>query len=110
MDGVAPVIWLGHRHVDRAHHPRPCDVWPVRIAAGTFGPGQPRRDLLLSPDHAIFINVVLIPVKYLINSDAIDRVPADEVLLPRRTARARRADGGGFDRGVVPRCRRSPEL
>src|SRR5258708_4398102 len=80
MDGVAPVIWLGYRHVDRAHRPRPCDVWPVRIAAGTFGPGLPRRDPLLSPSHAIFINGVPIPVKYLINSDTIDRVPVDEVI------------------------------
>jgi len=31
----------------------------------------PARDLLLSPDHAVFIDGVLIPVRYLINGSTI---------------------------------------
>jgi hypothetical protein len=71
--GMAPVRWIGHRHVDCRRHPRPSNVWPVRVAADAFGGGRPSRDLLLSPDHAVFVDGVLIPVKYLINDDTIAR-------------------------------------
>jgi collagen type I/II/III/V/XI/XXIV/XXVII alpha len=78
-----PVRWIGHRRVDCRHHPRPDLVWPVRVRAGAFADGSPRRDLLLSPDHALLLDVggaacVLIPVKYLINGGAIaqERVAA----------------------------------
>ena len=71
---MARVIWIGHRHVDCAHHVSPMAVWPVRIRAGAFGQGRPHRDLWLSPDHAVFVDGVLIPVKYLINQTTIARV------------------------------------
>jgi collagen type I alpha len=80
LDGSSqPVIWLGHRTVDCARHPQPRKVWPVRVAAGAFGPDQPRRDLLLSPDHALLVDGVLIPVKYLLNGVTIAQVPVLEV-------------------------------
>ena len=68
-----PVIWLGHRAVDCRSHPRPADVVPIRVRAGAFGPGMPARDLLLSPDHAVFAREVLIPVRYLLNGTTITR-------------------------------------
>jgi hypothetical protein len=76
---TAPIVWIGHRHVDCAHHPRPRQVWPVRVVAGAFGPRQPHDDLFLSPDHAIHVDDVLIPVKYLVNGSSIRQVPRDEV-------------------------------
>lgn len=76
---LAPVIWVGCRHVDCARHPNPRDVWPVCIRAGAFGVGQPHSDLLLSPDHAVFVEDVLIPVKYLVNGHSIVQMPMDEV-------------------------------
>ncbi|WP_199445633.1 Hint domain-containing protein, partial [Acidisphaera rubrifaciens] len=51
--------------------PEPARVRPVRIRRGAFGPGLPRRALHLSPDHAVYANGVLIPVKYLIDGDAV---------------------------------------
>jgi hypothetical protein len=74
-----PVIWIGHRRVDCQRHPHPHQVRPVRIAAHTFGRGLPRRDLFLSPDHAVFVNGVLIPVKYLINGRSIRQVAVRRV-------------------------------
>jgi collagen type I alpha len=74
-----PVIWIGHRTVDCARHPQPRKVWPVRIEAGAFGPGRPLRELWLSPDHALYIGDVLIPVKHLINGGSIAQVAIDEV-------------------------------
>ena len=91
--GTAPVIWLGHRSIDCSRHPAPEQVWPVRVAADAFGTGLPSRDLLLSPDHAVFAAGVLIPVKHLIDGSSIRQeamprvryfhveLPAHDVLL-----------------------------
>ena len=78
-DGFQPVTWIGHRRVDCLHHPKPADVWPVRISADAFGAGLPRRDLFLSPDHAVYVGDVLIPVKFLINGTSITQVMVDQV-------------------------------
>jgi hypothetical protein len=66
-----PVIWIGSRHVDCARHPRPETVMPVRVQAQAFGANLPARDLVLSPDHAVYAEGVLIPVKHLINGSTI---------------------------------------
>jgi hypothetical protein len=91
--GTVPVVWLGHRRVACGRHGRPREVWPVRIAAGAFGTGRPLRDLWLSPDHAVYVEGGLIPVRYLVNGrtvvqDACDAItywhvelPAHDVLL-----------------------------
>jgi hypothetical protein len=81
FDGrIAPIVWIGHRRIDCFRHPRPSQVWPVRVMADAFDIGQPQRDLFLSPDHAVFIENVLIPVKYLINGTSIAQVKVAEVM------------------------------
>jgi hypothetical protein len=80
LDGTGePITWIGRREVDCAHHPKPRRVWPVRVAAGAFGPGQPHTDLFLSPDHAVYLNEVLIPIRHLVNASTITQVPVDQV-------------------------------
>ncbi len=79
LGAVQPVTWIGHRRVDCARHPQPHSVWPVRVRAGAFGPGQPARDLHLSPDHAVYLMDVLIPVKYLIDGNSVVQEPVNEV-------------------------------
>jgi hypothetical protein len=74
-----PIVWIGRRSVDCRRHPRPDRVWPVRIAADAFGRGLPRRTLWLSPDHAVFVHDVLIPVKHLINGTTIAQQPVAQV-------------------------------
>ncbi|MCB8877236.1 Hint domain-containing protein [Acidisoma silvae] len=72
LDGEArPVTWIGSRRIDCGRHPMPEMVLPVRVRAGAFGGGLPSRDLVLSPDHAVYAEDRLIPVKYLINGDAV---------------------------------------
>jgi Hint domain/FG-GAP-like repeat len=66
-----PVKWVGWRRIDLTTHPRPETVAPVRIQPGAFADVTPRRDLLLSPDHAIFVDDKLICVRQLINGTTI---------------------------------------
>lgn len=77
--GSASVLWLGHRTVDCERHPRPWDVCPVKVCAGAFGRGRPRKDIFLSPDHAIYANGALIPVRYLINGATIAQQEAGSI-------------------------------
>jgi hypothetical protein len=77
--GRTAITWIGHRHIDCCRHPKPRDVWPVRLYPGAFGTGMPHRDLWLSPDHAVFIDGVLIPIKYLINGRTVVQEPRESV-------------------------------
>ncbi len=60
--GFRRVVWVGHRDVNCLRHPRPAEVQPMRICAHAFGRDTPHADLLLSPDHAVLVGGVLIPV------------------------------------------------
>jgi hypothetical protein len=73
---LRPIRWIATRCVDLTLHPAPATVLPVRVRCGAFGPGAPHRDLFLSPDHAVYVEAVLIPVKYLINGGSIRQIPA----------------------------------
>jgi hypothetical protein len=76
---VREVVWTGRRHVVCDHHPDPARVWPVRVSRGALGVSTPSADLWLSPDHALLLDGVLVPVKYLINGTTIALVPVGEV-------------------------------
>ena len=65
------VAWIGYRDVEPQRHRRPHEMLPVRVGANAVAPGMPSRDLLLSPDHALLIDGVLIPVRYLCNGATI---------------------------------------
>jgi collagen type I alpha len=80
-DGNARAIrWVGRRRVYFGLQPDPVRCLPVRITAGTFGPNMPQRDLFLSPDHAIYSDGVLIPIKHLIDGHGIVPVETETVL------------------------------
>lgn len=69
------VRWLGQRRIDVRTHPRPDLVAPIRIAPDAIGPGIPARELSVSPDHALFLDGVLIPARMLVNGRTILRDP-----------------------------------
>jgi collagen type I/II/III/V/XI/XXIV/XXVII alpha len=77
--GSAPVVWVGHRTLDPRRHPRPHEVQPVRVRAGAFAERVPARDLLLSPDHAVYVNEVLIPIRHLLNGATVFQEERDAV-------------------------------
>ncbi len=70
---LQPIKWMGRRRIDLALHPQPEMVSPVRIRRGAFGPDSPHADLLVSPDHAIFVDEMLICARQLVNDSTIVR-------------------------------------
>ena len=72
-DGVAaPVRWLG-RQVVSTLFADPLRVAPIRIRAGALGGGLPRRDLCVSPGHAVLVDGVLAQAEALVNGVSILR-------------------------------------
>ena len=69
--GTRPVKWIGWRHIQLQRHIDPDSVRPIRIKAHAIAEDAPRHDLLLSPDHAIFIDGKLIPARLLRNDTTI---------------------------------------
>jgi len=69
-----PVVWAGVRVIDLD---RRGSSAPIQFHVGALGPNRPHRDLWLSPDHALFIDGVLIPASLLVNGVTIvqDRTP-----------------------------------
>ena len=65
------VTWLGHRRISIAGHPRPETVAPIRILRDAVADGMPHRDLVVSPDHAIFVDGTLICARQLVNGTTI---------------------------------------
>ncbi len=76
---LRPVRWIGCHTVDCLAHSDPSTVRPVKVRASAFGSAVPVRDLLLSPDHAVFVAGVLIPIRCLINGMTIVQVAAERV-------------------------------
>jgi Hint domain-containing protein len=73
------VQWIGRRRVDCRRHAKADRVMPIRVAPHAFGDGRPGRTLWLSPDHSVFVEGVLIPVRFLINDDTIAQIEVNAI-------------------------------
>jgi hypothetical protein len=69
---TAPIFWLGRQTIS-TRFADPMRVLPIRIKAGALGENLPARDLLISPDHAILIDDVLVQAGALVNDTSIVR-------------------------------------
>ena len=63
----AAIKWIGVRRLDLSRHPRPEKAQPILFEAHCFADGVPSRDLILSPDHALYVEGHLVPAKSLVN-------------------------------------------
>ncbi len=72
QSGPRSLRWLGRSTVS-TRFGDPLRVLPIRIRAGALAPNTPSRDLLVSPDHALFLDNTLIHASALINHTTITR-------------------------------------
>ena len=63
--GIADVVWTGHRRQQNA------DV--IRVTAHALGAHVPVRDLVVSDDHGLVVEGVLVPAGLLANGETIRR-------------------------------------
>ncbi len=62
-----PIKWIGRQRFKKSSERWPRDFEPIRINRFALDERTPHRDLYVSPNHAIYIDGVLIPAKYLVN-------------------------------------------
>jgi hypothetical protein len=69
--GAKPIKWIGRRNYSKTGSEWPSNVMPIRIRQGAIDSATPRRDLYLSPSHALFIDGKLIQLSHLTNRTSI---------------------------------------
>lgn len=67
-----PVRWMGVRKM-AARFADKLRAYPVRVAAGALAEGVPVRDLLISPEHALLVEGILVNAGALVNGTSITR-------------------------------------
>jgi hypothetical protein len=67
-----PVRWVGRNTVS-TRFADPLRVLPIRVKAGALADNLPARDLLVSPEHALLVDDILIQAGALVNGLSILR-------------------------------------
>ena len=66
-----PIRWIGSRSYPGLSAPK--HDRPVRIRADAISPGVPARDLLVSPDHALWLGGLFVAAGHLVNGTSVTR-------------------------------------
>ncbi len=71
-DAPRDVVWVGSKHVT-ARPGLPLDEagYPVRVLQNAIAEGVPNKDLLITPEHSLFFDGGLVPVRMLVNGRSI---------------------------------------
>ncbi|MBV6637221.1 MAG: Hint domain-containing protein [Mameliella sp.] len=73
---LEPVRWVGRQTIDRHFN---AGFALVRINAGALGDGLPKRDLVLTGDHAMVLDGSLVNAGALVNGETITFVPVAQM-------------------------------
>lgn len=65
---AAPIAWTGSGRQENAEGP---DTQAVIVEKGAFGDNLPEQDLYLTPDHCVYVDGALVPVRMLVNHVSI---------------------------------------
>jgi hypothetical protein len=80
LAGRKTIKWIGYNKFTKAESRAWQDgVMPIRVAPFAINEHSPYRDLYLSPEHCVFFNEALIPVKYLVNETSIAQGTPSEI-------------------------------
>ncbi|GAP23338.1 hypothetical protein GLF_0220 [Gluconobacter frateurii NBRC 101659] len=71
---IRPIRWIGRRAYDPIFAYGNRDVLPILLRKGSLGNTLPRRDLTVSPLHAMFVDGYLIPALHLVNGLSIIQI------------------------------------
>ena len=74
---AVPVKWIGRQTVSTRFSPNRLRM--VRIRAGALGKDLPQRDLVVTADHALVLDGLLINAGVLVNGSTIDILPATDL-------------------------------
>ncbi|MDH7792967.1 Hint domain-containing protein [Ochrobactrum sp. AN78] len=80
IDAVMPVKWIGRQSHRKSGAEWNESIMPIRVARHALDGKTPYRDLYLSPNHALYIDGVLIRAKDLVNGRTITRVLAQDAV------------------------------
>lgn len=66
------VVWVGRKHMTvQTHLPEADAGYPVRVKANAIADGVPYKDMLITPEHCLFLDGVFVPVRMLVNGGSI---------------------------------------
>lgn len=85
--GWQPLRWIGAARLDPARLDLQPALRPIRIRAGTLGPGLPERDLTVSPQHRVLIRSVIAARMFgqaenLVAAKHLTALPGIDILTP----------------------------
>ncbi len=72
------IKWIGKQTIETHQVKNPLRGYPVLIKAGALGNNLPHQDLYVSPDHAMFIDGLLINAGALVNDISIIKTEPTE--------------------------------
>ena len=72
--GLRPIKWIGKRSYGGRFIVGRKELLPICFKQGSLGEGLPRRDLWISPHHAMYLDGVLIEARDLVNGVSIVQV------------------------------------
>jgi hypothetical protein len=73
-----PIKWIGRRFYRDWLAVGNAGVQPICFRAGSIADGVPVRDLYVSPEHAMFLDGVLVPALHLVNGASIVKIEGME--------------------------------